>query len=357
MDPRWRQHAMDTFNGQKREREEAYEDSLRDDDMMAAAEFVLPIGHRIENNLDRSQLEQASMDAQIPSTNVGFRLLQRMGWKAGTGLGRQQQGALLAWRLRRADTWHTRDAGIVEPVRADVRDQKLGVGKQEQDDFYTAEENVARKKLALEVEETPEQTRKREAGAEKDEKIRSEVSEIRRAFFCQLCSKQYKLAVEYETHLSSYDHNHKKRFKEMKDTQAVKGSRDERQKREQMRADKEMARMAALAEAQSRQQIAERGAPTSDVKAAPPAYSPAAGVVPPLSNPAATAAVPGGSLGGATAGRLGGGGLAGPGQRGVLKFGLGAKGKTSFKGTGQAANKAKLDKMASIFKADDSDEG
>jgi hypothetical protein len=29
-------------------------------------------------------------------------------------------------------------------------------------------------------------------------------------FFCSLCNKQYKLAHEFESHLSSYDHNHRK---------------------------------------------------------------------------------------------------------------------------------------------------
>ena len=46
--------------------------------------------------------------------------------------------------------------------------------------------------------------------AERELKIESEVKEIKRAFFCSLCSKQYKLAVEFEAHLSSYDHNHRK---------------------------------------------------------------------------------------------------------------------------------------------------
>jgi hypothetical protein len=52
--------------------------------------------------------------------------------------------------------------GIVEPIKAGARDAKLGVGKQEQDDFYTAEENIHRKKLEVEVEETEEQAKKRE---------------------------------------------------------------------------------------------------------------------------------------------------------------------------------------------------
>lgn len=50
----------------------------------------------------------------------------------------------------------------MEPIKAGGRDAKLGVGKQEQDDFYTAEENITRKRLEVEVEETDEQTKKRE---------------------------------------------------------------------------------------------------------------------------------------------------------------------------------------------------
>lgn len=52
--------------------------------------------------------------------------------------------------------------GIVEPIRAGVGGPKLGLGKQEQDDFYTAEENIQRKKLEVEVEETEEIARQRE---------------------------------------------------------------------------------------------------------------------------------------------------------------------------------------------------
>jgi len=53
-------------------------------------------------------------------------------------------------------------AGIVEPIKAGIRDPKLGVGKQEQDDFFTAEENVQRRKLDIELEETEELAKKRE---------------------------------------------------------------------------------------------------------------------------------------------------------------------------------------------------
>ena len=53
--------------------------------------FRLPRDHRVEDNLIRDNLEQASEDRQISSTNLGFKLLQRMGWK-GKGLGKTEQG-------------------------------------------------------------------------------------------------------------------------------------------------------------------------------------------------------------------------------------------------------------------------
>lgn len=53
-------------------------------------------------------------------------------------------------------------AGIVEPIKSGIRDPKLGIGKQEEDDYYTAEENIQRKKLDVEVEDTEEQAKKRE---------------------------------------------------------------------------------------------------------------------------------------------------------------------------------------------------
>uniref|UniRef100_A0A453A6R9 G-patch domain-containing protein n=1 Tax=Aegilops tauschii subsp. strangulata TaxID=200361 RepID=A0A453A6R9_AEGTS len=69
-----------------------------------------------------------------------------MGWKSGKGLGKNEQG-------------------ILEPIKAGIRDAKLGVGKQEQDDFFTAEDNVQRKRLNVELEETEEHIKKRELSA------------------------------------------------------------------------------------------------------------------------------------------------------------------------------------------------
>nr|AFK47303.1 unknown [Lotus japonicus] len=212
-------------------KEEAHQDSLIGD---LAEDFRLPINHRPTENVDLENVEQASLDTQLTSSNIGFKLLQKMGWK-GKGLGKDEQG-------------------IIEPIKSGMRDPRLGLGKQEEDDFFTAEENIQRKKLDAELEETEENVRKREVLAEREQKIQTEVKEIRKVFYCDLCNKQYKLAMEFEAHLSSYDHNHRKRFKQMKEMHGG-SSRDDRQKREQQRQEREIAKFAQIADAQKQQRL------------------------------------------------------------------------------------------------------
>lgn len=55
--------------------------------------------------------EEAAM-AAIGSSNVGFQLLKKSGWKEGTGLGAQEQGRL-------------------EPVESRVKNNKRGLGSKE----------------------------------------------------------------------------------------------------------------------------------------------------------------------------------------------------------------------------------
>lgn len=119
--------------------EEMHQNSIDED---LEEDFRLPINHRPTENVDLDNVVQASLDTQLTSSNVGFRLLQKMGWK-GKGLGKDEQG-------------------IIEPLKSGIRDPKLGVGKQEEDDYFTAEENIQRKKLDVELEETEENAKKRE---------------------------------------------------------------------------------------------------------------------------------------------------------------------------------------------------
>jgi hypothetical protein len=42
------------------------------------------------------------------------------------------------------------------------------------------------------------------------EKIKEDVTEMNKVFYCDICSKQYTQALQFDQHLSSYDHHHKK---------------------------------------------------------------------------------------------------------------------------------------------------
>lgn len=78
---------------------QAYEDSLSED---LGEEFKLPITHRPVENLNTQFLEQATLETSLPSSNIGFRLLQKMGWK-GKGLGKNEQGiasSVASWKMR-----------------------------------------------------------------------------------------------------------------------------------------------------------------------------------------------------------------------------------------------------------------
>lgn len=64
--------------------------------------------------MDLDETECASMEVAIPESNVGYRLLQKLGWRPGGGLGREQQGR-------------------VDPVRLDANDTgtRIGLGRKE----------------------------------------------------------------------------------------------------------------------------------------------------------------------------------------------------------------------------------
>lgn len=60
----------------------------------------MPIDQRIEDSLDTEGMHMASTSEAIPQSNVGFQMLQKMGWK-GQGLGSNEDGKLLTGRESR----------------------------------------------------------------------------------------------------------------------------------------------------------------------------------------------------------------------------------------------------------------
>ncbi|CAG8516446.1 3902_t:CDS:2 [Ambispora leptoticha] len=210
-------------------------DDLLEDEQDRA--FNLPRGHVPQAYLDFSNTDVASMDQHLPSSNIGYKLLMKMGWQAGQGLGKSQQGRK-------------------DPIRIETKSDSLGVGKQEEEDYYHVTTTAKRKALDSEkiAEETEAERRKRESKVMKQESIKKELETINSAFYCSLCDKQYTKISEYETHLSSYDHNHRKRFKDMKDL-SRSSKMDKKREKERKREEKELARIqqAALQKAGNKQ--------------------------------------------------------------------------------------------------------
>ncbi|GAN11684.1 G patch domain-containing protein 8-like [Mucor ambiguus] len=173
---------------------------------------------------------QVSMETHIPENNIGYKLLQKMGWQAGRGLGSQGQGR-------------------IDPIRIELKDDSLGVGKAEE--YTTTHVSTTAKRKALDsekqLEETEIQKIERQYQVEKKQAIAQELKEVKKAFYCELCDKQYKNISEYEQHLQSYDHHHKKRFKDMKEnTRNSTINQSEREKklaRERKREERELKRI------------------------------------------------------------------------------------------------------------------
>ncbi|KAF9945308.1 G patch domain-containing protein 8, partial [Modicella reniformis] len=149
---------------------------------------------------DSEVAEAADMQTHIPESNIGYKLLLKMGWKAGTGLGQNA-------------------AGRTAPIPIEHKQDVLGIGKQDVDSYYNETSTARRRATEVEkqAEETEEDRIKREKQVEQQKAIKAELEMVKSAFYCALCDKQYERISDYEVHLSSYDHNHKKRFKEMKD--------------------------------------------------------------------------------------------------------------------------------------------
>ncbi|KAI9494271.1 hypothetical protein BDB00DRAFT_819482 [Zychaea mexicana] len=225
--------------------QEKEEEEILDEEPFSLPRHGQPIGYA-----DYDAMEQANVHLHIPETNMGYRLLQKLGWKAGQGLGSHGQGR-------------------VDPIPIDIKEDALGVGKAEEEAAYHASSTAKRKTLDSErqLEETTEERALRETKAKEQEMIKEELREVKRAFYCEICDKQYNKVAEYEQHLQSYDHHHKKRFKDMKEQSRKSGfaqsAKDKQREREKKREERELRRMqeAMLKKAGNAQQQ-QQGVPT-----------------------------------------------------------------------------------------------
>jgi len=105
------------------------------------------------------------------------------------------------------------------------------------------------------IEEIDKKLNDPEIKVEDNEKeaLKKELKAINSVFYCSLCNKQYSKISEYEQHLDSYDHNHKKRFLDMRKTEKLNNKKregDKKRLKEQKRQEKEMQQLADFANKQ-----------------------------------------------------------------------------------------------------------
>ena len=100
----------------------------------------------------------------------------------------------------------------------------LGLGKATEYDEYAVAATETRKALLAErmVDEDEGERAAREADAARKQDIAEAVQRENAAFYCDICDKQYAKVMEFENHLSSYDHHHKKRFRDMQQEQRAR---------------------------------------------------------------------------------------------------------------------------------------
>ncbi|KAG1447128.1 hypothetical protein G6F56_009358 [Rhizopus delemar] len=180
--------------------------------------------------IDWEETTKITMETHIPESNIGYRMMQKMGWKAGKGLGTSGQGR-------------------IDPVLVEMKDETLGIGKAHEYEETHSSSTAKRKALDSEkqLEETEVQKVERENRAEKRQAIMKELEQVKRVFYCELCDKQYNNISEYDQHLQSYDHHHKKRFKDMKEatrnSALNQSEKEKRLAREKKREEREAKRM------------------------------------------------------------------------------------------------------------------
>ncbi|TPX33239.1 hypothetical protein SmJEL517_g03865 [Synchytrium microbalum] len=210
--------------------------------------------HPVGNDYEQEEEESASLTRPLSKSNKGFEMMKKMGYIEGKGLGSQAQGRL-------------------EPVAIDKKLDTQGLGRAEE--VYAIHSASTAKRKALETEliasETDQEKEIRELLALKKQRIQDDVQEINKPFYCDLCEKQYRKIQDYDAHLTSYDHNHTKRLKEMKEMSRkgiIPGTRngaDKKQQREREREEREVKKLMDAANTSIKQSTTSSDASLSSI--------------------------------------------------------------------------------------------
>ncbi|KAL0950882.1 hypothetical protein HGRIS_007641 [Hohenbuehelia grisea] len=176
--------------------------------------------------------EVITVETRIKPSNKGFALLAKMGWTEGKPLGLSEDGR-------------------VDPIPFQIKNDLTGLGKTNQDVRMIETTVSQRRELDSErqTKETEEQRRVREEHVARRTALDTEISSTLRAFYCELCDKQFKNVAQYDEHTNSYAHHHKARLKDMQANARIipREELDRRKEKERKREEKELRKIAAAA--------------------------------------------------------------------------------------------------------------
>jgi len=108
--------------------------------------------------IDYNNYEKSSMDCPISSSNIGYKLLQKMGWTEGKGLGPELQGR-------------------VDPIRIEIKEDFWGVGKEEEMKRYSKIVTSKHKATQMEIiaNETEEEKKNKRGKSKKGRSIKERI--------------------------------------------------------------------------------------------------------------------------------------------------------------------------------------
>ncbi|KAJ6627171.1 hypothetical protein B0H10DRAFT_1941347 [Mycena sp. CBHHK59/15] len=173
--------------------------------------------------------EVITVETPIKPSNKGFAMLTKLGWTEGQPLGVSGDGRL-------------------DPIPFHIKHDSTGLGKMNQDVRMIETTVSQRRGLDSErmTKETEDQRRAREDLVARRSALESEISTTLKAFYCELCDKQFRTVVAYTEHTNSYAHHHKARFKDMQaNIRIPQDDVDKRKEKERKREEKELRKIAA----------------------------------------------------------------------------------------------------------------
>ncbi|KAF7339855.1 G-patch-domain Zn-finger DNA-binding protein [Mycena venus] len=230
---RWNAIPLDRDSGATLKRPRP-EDDDSDDDISIVSRTPSPPPDRMDIDkydeyVSRPEQEVITVETKIKPTNKGFAMLAKLGWVEGQPLGVSGEGR-------------------VDPIPFQVKRDSTGLGKWTQDVRMIETTVSQRRELDSEkmTKETEEQRRAREDLVARRTALESEISTTLKAFYCELCEKQFKTVVAYTEHTNSYAHHHKARFKDMQaNIRIPQDDVDKRKEKERKREEKELRKIAA----------------------------------------------------------------------------------------------------------------